>query len=745
VAFFCSYHSKSDSLTEKEKKMSLKRGGFLFAGFILFFIFSMASTAVGQEKAAQETAEQEVTEQETVTQDSDAKKVFLLDEILVTAEELEKDIQTPNMTTVKPELFPMGIGTTVDAALERQPGVDVQRIQEVGTAVDDDSIKIRGFGSRRIKVMRDDRPLNTAGVAGGYFIDWTMIPLTNVDRIEVIKGVSDPRYGNVLGGVVNLVSKKLPTDKPETEFAVTSASFGTLSMDAYNAWKPGPFEYAISVGTMTSDGYLHNGDLESGNMDLHLGYDVSAKTNVYSDIAYRKLKKGFIVNNRKSNDPDDPLYDVPVDPDYPASDGEYMYGGMGATAEPGSWWEKEVMLYNFGLKQQVADAGKLSVNYWFDHGDREAFNTRTSADRIFHKTFYDDRSWGASTQYSHELTSQTLTAGADFDYLKDDGDTNHSDDFREPFRNGYYVAAKNVGAYVMDEVRLYDEKFWVTPGMRYMAYDGNAGPSGVTEGIPDIDMDGWAPSLKITYNYIGNDLFYVSAARALRMPTPPEHYWHYDADDAGVDTSKLPFNEEDGVMLQSGWQAEFDTKTKVEFSPYYYRIDDYIQFDLINFVSYNIDKAELYGAEFQVTQQLPMGFSTFANYTYQKSKADGDPFVENFVVPEDRGFDEVPGLPEHKGNIGFQYKADKKGKIALYLKGVSSQKVIYNNNTLWNTDLKVCTQDSYVSMDMEGSYPVTKIFEVAVFANDLLDNDYQERYGFPAAGRTIGTTLRAKF
>ncbi|MCF8036773.1 MAG: TonB-dependent receptor [Desulfobacteraceae bacterium] len=675
-------------------------------------------------------------------------KVFQLDEIRVTAEELDRDIHTPNMDTVKPELFPMGITTTVDLALERQPGVDVQRIQEVGTATDDNSIRIRGFGARRVKAARDGRLLNTAGVAGGAFIDWTLIPLTNVERIEVIKGVADPRYGNVLGGVVNLVSKDPPRDAPVTEIAMTSASFDTWRMDAFHAWKPGAFEYAFSAGSQASDGYLRNGDLESGNLDLRLGYDFSGRTHLYADIAYRKLKKGFVVNNRQAGDPDDPRYDIPLDPAYPASDGEYMYGGMGAYPEPGSWWEKEKWLFDFGLEQDVGDTGEFFVRYWQNHGDREAFNTRAEDDRIYHKKFYDDRSWGVSGDYKQGLPYQTITLGADFDKLKDDGDTNYSDDFRAPFRKPYYVAAENLGIYVMDDIRMLDEMLWITPGVRYMRYDGKSGPSGIDKGVPDIEMDGWAPSLKITYNYRPNDLVYLSAARALRMPTPPEHYWHYDAVNAGADTSGLPFNKEDGLMLQAGWKTSFATETEIDISPYYYRIDDYIHFDLINFVSYNINRAELYGLEFQVSQELPGGFSAFANYTFQKSKTRGDPFVENFLAPADRDFDEIPGLPAHKGNFGLQYTAPGGGKIAVFLQAVSEQDVIYSQNTLnFPADpvLRVREQHGYMTLDLEGRYPIHENFKIGIFARNLMDEDYDERFGFPAAGRTLGITLRAEF
>jgi outer membrane receptor protein involved in Fe transport len=201
-------------------------------------------------------------------------KLFQLVEIVIDVIEKARDAEVPNMSVVKPELFPMSIGTTVDTALERLAGVDVQRIQEVGTAMDDDSVKVRGLGARRIKILRDGRPLNTSGAAGGYFIDFTMIPLADVDRIEIVRGVGDPRYGNVLGGVINLVTRRPPADRPRTEAQASMASYGTGGIHFFHSFKPGPFEYSLSAGSSWSDGYLRNGNMVQGDVDLRLGYDV---------------------------------------------------------------------------------------------------------------------------------------------------------------------------------------------------------------------------------------------------------------------------------------------------------------------------------------------------------------------------------------------------------------------------------------------------------------------------------------
>lgn len=198
-------------------------------------------------------------------------------------------------------------------------------------------------------------------------------------------------------------------------------------------------------------------------------------------------------------------------------------------------------------------------------------------------------------------------------------------------------------------------------------------------------------------------------------------------------------------MVQGGWKAELPTKTSIEISPYYYKINNFIYFDLINFVSYNIDRATIYGIEFELAQQLGMGFSAFANYSFQKSKTKGDPFISNFVAPEDRDFHEIPGLPEHKINLGLQYKGSKGEKVTLYGRYVSSQKVIYNNNMLYNTDLRIRTQKSYFTADLEAAYPITKNFHILGYLHNIFDKNYQERFGYPAAGRNWGIGIRGIF
>ena len=79
------------------------------------------------------------------------KKAIQVYEVEVTEQAKRDEVETPNMTVLLPEFFPLGIGTSLDMVLERQAGIDVQRIQQIGTAIRrfDQAARLRRPADRR--------------------------------------------------------------------------------------------------------------------------------------------------------------------------------------------------------------------------------------------------------------------------------------------------------------------------------------------------------------------------------------------------------------------------------------------------------------------------------------------------------------------------------------------------------------------------------------------------------------------
>src|SRR6185437_3708703 len=95
--------------------------------------------------------------------------------------------------------------TTVDEAVDKAPGVQFLNGQ---VNIRGSSGYVQGLGSR-VLMLVDGVPANQ-GDRGG--INWDLVPLEDVARVEVVKGAGSALYGSAaLGGVVNVITRDIPT------------------------------------------------------------------------------------------------------------------------------------------------------------------------------------------------------------------------------------------------------------------------------------------------------------------------------------------------------------------------------------------------------------------------------------------------------------------------------------------------------------------------------------------------------
>jgi len=147
----------------------------------------------------------------------------------------------------------------------------------------------RGTGAR-VMLLVDGIPANS-GDAGS--LNWDMIPLTEVDRIEVVKGAGSALYGtSALGGVVNVVTRPPPEvattrvrlrtgfydDPPHSEWIWASQTLVFGSVEAAHGRRLGPLRLWARGGRTLDDGYRENDDSKRTNAALSLGLGDAADT-----------------------------------------------------------------------------------------------------------------------------------------------------------------------------------------------------------------------------------------------------------------------------------------------------------------------------------------------------------------------------------------------------------------------------------------------------------------------------------
>lgn len=149
---------------------------------------------------------------------------------------------------------------SVPQLLSEQPGVAITRLGGMGSTA---TISLRGSTSNQVLVYVDGVALNTA-TGGG--VDVGAIPLGDVARIEVYRGMSPIRFGaSAIGGVVSITTA-IPKDN-RVELDAGGGSFGALYGGARAAWNRGRLHLYTGVHAVTSDGDFSYVDNQNANLN----------------------------------------------------------------------------------------------------------------------------------------------------------------------------------------------------------------------------------------------------------------------------------------------------------------------------------------------------------------------------------------------------------------------------------------------------------------------------------------------
>ena len=167
-------------------------------------------------------------------------------------------------------------------------------------------VSMRGFGqnsSGRVLVLVDGQRLNTADMAN---LDWLRIPVTAVDRIEVLRGGQTALYGDyAVAGVINIITHQ-PSDKPSTTVSATVGSDHPFAGHIGHAGNVGDTRYTADVDWRKSDGWRDHSGYEDTDVRATLARDWTERLTTtlsafYSDNTYDM--PGFLYRSEMAVDP----------------------------------------------------------------------------------------------------------------------------------------------------------------------------------------------------------------------------------------------------------------------------------------------------------------------------------------------------------------------------------------------------------------------------------------------------------
>lgn len=221
---------------------------------------------------------------------TDSTRLYTIDEVVVTGTRNATDVRHLSQTvsvvnrrkieqSMQPSLLPV--------LTESVPGLFTTARGIMGYGVSGGAaggISLRGLsgGSARLMVLIDGHP-QYAGIFGHPVADAYQSLLA--DKVEVLRGPASVLYGsNAMGGVVNIVTRKMHEDGVRTGFHAGYGSYNTLETELTNMVRKGRFSSVVSGSYNRTDGHRADMGFEQYGGYAKVGYDVTDNWNMYADV-----------------------------------------------------------------------------------------------------------------------------------------------------------------------------------------------------------------------------------------------------------------------------------------------------------------------------------------------------------------------------------------------------------------------------------------------------------------------------
>lgn len=196
---------------------------------------------------------------------------------------LSQTVSVVNRTTIENSMQP----SLLPVLSEQVPGLFVTERGVMGYGVSGGAaggISLRGLsgGNARLMVLIDGHP-QYAGIFGHPISDAYQSLLA--DKVEVLRGPASVLYGsNAMGGVVNIVTRKMHGDGVRTNLHAGYGSYNTLETELTNSVRKGRFSSVVSGSYNRTDGHRSDMDFEQYGGYAKAGYEFSDNWDAYADV-----------------------------------------------------------------------------------------------------------------------------------------------------------------------------------------------------------------------------------------------------------------------------------------------------------------------------------------------------------------------------------------------------------------------------------------------------------------------------
>lgn len=181
--------------------------------------------------------------------------VTILEEVEVSAPKLAGKLARTGkvLTLITTEQIRASLGKSLGELLQEQVGISVVGARSAPGS--NQEIYVRGANTGHVLLLMDGFPLNDPSHIS-QVMDWNLINLVNIQKIEIIKGGQSTLYGSdAMSAVINLVTKKSDKDVTNGSLLVQGGGFGTYSAQVQVNTQLAKNRFGISLQNYSTDGF----------------------------------------------------------------------------------------------------------------------------------------------------------------------------------------------------------------------------------------------------------------------------------------------------------------------------------------------------------------------------------------------------------------------------------------------------------------------------------------------------------
>ena len=352
--------------------------------------------------------------------------------------------------------------------LGRIPGLNITESESGGFIAN--GVGVRGLNpNQSIEMNVRQNGYNITGDVYGYNETYYAPPMEAVHSIEVIRGAASLQYGAQFGGVINYITKTIPTDKTfYTEISQTLGSYGLFNTYVASGFRRNEWSVFGCAQYRILDGWRENSNQKQFSGFANITYQPNTKFKIsfeFSSLRNNIHMPGGLTDsmfnenaqqsNRARNWVESPWNILSVKSQYAISEktslnfsASYLNGARNLV------WFKTNDASNVDI---IDPSIKLQAPREVEIENMESFNSEL---RLLH-------------QYALGSNKNTLAGGVRFARANferfEEGEGNSNADFsleQKGYGKQQYYRTTNIAPFI-ENIFYFGEKFSVTPGLRF--------------------------------------------------------------------------------------------------------------------------------------------------------------------------------------------------------------------------------------------------------------------------------------